>query len=452
MADILIVDDDPSALSILKRYLESGGYSVTAAGSAVIALDLLEEKVFDLMITDIRMPDIDGIALMKKARKIQSHMVVIVMSASGDITDAVTAMKFGAYDYIAKPFKFDQMMFIVERALSYENLVTENRVLKSSFIDNRSGYSFIIGESKSMLEIFQIIDKISGTNSTVLILGESGTGKELIARAVHNTSTRSAMPFVKVNCTAMPENLLESELFGHEKGAFTGADEAKKGLFEVADHGTIFLDEIGSVPMSMQVKLLRALQEKEIRRVGSTKDRKIDVRVIAATNEDLHARIAANEFREDLFFRLSVIPINIPSLRERKTDIPLLVKHFVNEFEQEHGRRIAISEEAMKSLTEYSWPGNIRQLENLMKRLAILTESGEITVSDLPQDIVGFQKTERIENIQAYEEGDAFISLKEYLKNVEVAYIKNVVDYCEGNKDEAARILEISLATLYRKL
>jgi len=453
MASILLVDDDQSVIAILKAVLEPGGYTIASAGNGVSALRQLGDSVFDLMITDLKMPGLDGIKLMEKAKELQPHLAVIMISASASVDDAVKAMKFGAFDYIAKPFKFDELLLTVKRALSYSELETENKVLRQSVQGtSQKGYGFIVGNSPLMLEIYRLIEKIARTTSTVLILGESGTGKELIAKAIHNCSARADKPFVKVNCAAMPEQLLESELFGYVKGAFTGAAENKAGLFEEADGGTIFLDEIGSIPLRMQVKLLRTLQEKEIRRVGSTKDHKVDVRVLAATNENLEKKIAENEFREDLYFRLSVIPVNVPPLRERRDDIPLLIKHFLNTFSQENGRRVDIAEEAVKALTSYEWPGNIRQLENLIRRVAILSENGMISANDLPQEIFGFQKTEPIDALSESDEPEVFIPLKEYLKNVEIAYIRNVLKSCNDDKEKAARILDVSLATLYRKL
>ena len=454
MAAILLVDDDSSVISLLKAFLEPGGYELAAACDGASALLLLQERVFDLMITDLMMPDLDGIGLMRQAKQIQTHLTTIVISASNSVDNAVAAMKCGAFDYVAKPFKFDELLITVRRALSYSDLLTENKVLRRGVRGaNEAGYGFIIGNSQVMLDIFRLIEKIAGTTSTVLILGESGTGKELIAKAIHNCSNRNAAPFIKVNCAAMPEQLLESELFGYVKGAFTGANENKTGLFEEADGGTIFLDEIGSIPLRMQVKLLRVLQEKEIRRVGSNKDRKIDVRVVAATNENLLKKIEQNEFREDLYFRLSVIPLQVPPLRERREDIPLLVRYFLKIFEEENGRRVNIADDAMRALVDHEWPGNIRQLENLIRRVAILSENNQISSGDLPQEVVGFQKTERIDAMSEHTElADDFLPLKDYLKNVEIAYIRNVLKSCNGDKEKAAQVLGVSLATLYRKL
>jgi DNA-binding NtrC family response regulator len=460
MAKILIVDDELSIVEILKTLLKKGGHSVTCSIDGNDALKLLKENVFDLMITDVRLPGLDGISLLPKAKELQSHLAVIVMTAYADVENAVLAMKNGAFDYVTKPFKFDELMLTIERALSYETALAENKVLKTT-LHTKFHFNFIVGDSDSMLEIYRLIEKIARTNSTVLVLGDSGTGKELIAKALHDSSSRSENAFIKVNCAAMPETLLESELFGYVKGAFTGANANKKGLFEMADNGTIFLDEIGSIPLSMQMKLLRVLQEKEIRRVGGTEDIAVDVRVIAATNENLEEKIARNEFREDLYFRLSVIPINVPSLRERKDDIPMLVTHFLSQFEEENKIKMSISSDAVKILCSYEWPGNIRQLENLIKRLATLNDSGQIDKDELPPEIrnyTGFSNSAPLidsSGMGAFVSGradqDNTLPLKEHMRRLEERYIKQVVAQNHGDKEKAAKELGISLATLYRK-
>ncbi|OGV48679.1 MAG: Fis family transcriptional regulator, partial [Lentisphaerae bacterium GWF2_52_8] len=386
MAEILVVDDELSILQVLKMVLTRDGHHVTAVADGAEALRLLKENVFDLMITDVRLPGVDGIELLHKSRSLQSHLAVIVMTAYAGVDNAVEAMKNGAFDYVTKPFKFEELLLTIERALSYEKALTENKVLKTT-LKTKYHFDCIVGDSEPMFEIYKLIEKVAKTNSTVLLLGESGTGKELIAKAVHQVSTRSDAPFVKINCSAMPETLLESELFGYMKGSFTGAAANKKGLFETANTGTIFLDEIGSIPIPMQMKLLRVLQEKEIRRVGATEDISVDVRVIAATNENLAEKIEKGQFREDLYFRLSVIPIHIPPLRERKDDIPSMIAHFLLLFEKENRRSVSISSEVEQALTSYFWPGNVRELENLIKRLATLNESGTVELNDLPQDI-----------------------------------------------------------------
>lgn len=467
MARILIVDDELSIVEVLRTLLRKGGHDVVSASCAKDALKMLKEDVFDLMITDIRLPGMSGIDLMAKARELQSQMAIITMTAYADVENAVAAMRNGAFDYITKPFKFDELILTIDRALSYETVLAENKVLKTT-LHAQYHFNFIVGDSLPMLELYRLIEKISRTNSTVLILGESGTGKELVAKAVHDSSPRSAASFVKVNCAAMPETLLESELFGYVRGAFTGAATNKKGLFETAHGGTIFLDEIGSIPLNMQMKLLRVLQEKEIRRVGGTEDIPVNVRVIAATNEDLEQKIAAGEFRDDLYFRLSVIPLKVPALRNRPEDIPLLVTHFLNQFEEDNKNKVGISADTVKALCSFEWPGNIRQLENTIKRMATLNESGTIEISELPEEITqntwqgngkntaqntNIPSTGKITKPQeqpAAPEGQ--MSLKHYLKTIEEKYISDVIDLCNGDKEEAAKRLDISLATLYRKI
>lgn len=383
MQKILIVDDELSIIEVLKRLFTKEGYAVSTSMDAKEALSKLREEVFDLMLTDIRLPGMDGLTLMKQARELQSHLAVIVMTAYADVDSAVIAMKNGAFDYITKPFKFDEILLTIQRALSYEDALAENEVLKSR-LNNIYHFNLLVGNSARMLQVYRLIEKVSKTTSTVLITGESGTGKELVAKAIHASSPRRDGKFVTINCAALPEQLLESELFGHMKGAFTGSVANKKGLFEIAEKGTIMLDEISTMPLSMQSKLLRVLQEKEIRRVGGTENIPVDVRIIAATNEDLKKKIAAKTFREDLYYRISVIPIEVPPLRDRKEDIPLLVAHFLGEFNRENNRTVEISKQALDCLLQYSWPGNVRELENTLKRMSTLCENNIINIEDIP--------------------------------------------------------------------
>lgn len=387
MYKILIVDDELTIIEVLKKLLVKSGYSVTACLNGSDALDKLKEEVFDLMITDVRLPGIDGITLLQKATDLQSHMAVIVMTAYSEVEPAIAAMKNGAFDYVIKPFNFDELQITVQRALNYEMALAENEVLKSTLTANYH-FNILVGDSEPMLKVYRLIEKVAKTNSTVLILGESGTGKELVAKALHSSSPRHDGPFITVNCAAMPESLLESELFGYVKGAFTGANTNKKGLFETAHGGTIFLDEISAMPLSMQVKMLRVLQEKEIRRVGGTENIPVDIRVVAASNENLEKKIARAEFREDLYYRLSVIPIEIPLLKNRVEDIPLLVSHFLDQYEKENKQSVTISQDALKALFLYEWPGNVRELENVLKRAATLCENNTILLSDLPPAIL----------------------------------------------------------------
>jgi DNA-binding NtrC family response regulator len=452
MARILVVDDELSIVQVLNTLLERGGHTVATAIDGEQAIKALKEDVFDLMITDVRLPVMDGITLLHKSKELQSHLAVIVMTAYAGVDNAVEAMKNGAFDYVTKPFKFDELMLTIERALSYEKILAENKVLKTT-LKTKYHFNFIVGDSEPMLEIYRLIEKIARTNSTVLILGESGTGKELIARALHESSSRCDGPLIQVNCSAMPENLLESELFGYVKGAFTGANNNKKGLFETAHGGTILLDEIGSIPISMQMKLLRVLQEKEIRRVGGTENIPVDVRVIAATNENLEDMIANGTFREDLYFRLSVIPINIPPLRERKDDIPMLVAHFLAEFEKENKVKITMDSKAVDSLVEHAWPGNVRQLENFINRIATLNETGNIELSELPEDLVGSTplNSSGENTLINSSTQDGVVPLKQHMKSIEESYVKQVIEKFDGDKEAASRHLGISLATLYRK-
>lgn len=448
MAKILIVDDELSIVEVLKSLLTREGHIISTSADGKDALKQLKEQVFDLLITDIRLPEIDGISLLRRARELQSHLAVIVITAYAKVDNAVEAMKNGAFDYVTKPFKFDELLLTVQRALSYEQALAENEVLKSSLTTNYH-FDSIVGDSEPMLQVYRLIEKIARTDSTALILGESGTGKELVAKALHSASPRFDKPFVTINCTAMPDNLLESELFGYKKGAFTGANTNKKGLFEVANTGTIFLDEIGSIPANMQMKLLRVLQEKEVRRVGGTENVKIDVRVIAATNEDLETKIKEKLFREDLYYRLSVIPIHLSPLRERLDDIPPLVNHFLQQFKEENGREVEVSSKVLNALCSYDWPGNVRELENMIKRVATLCENDRIVIDDLPGEFRGIDKTVTPPEGNIIPENQP---LKDHMKNVQINYIQSVINECNGDKDKAAEKLGISIATLYRKL
>jgi len=383
---ILIVDDELSIIEVLKRLLVKENYSVSTSLDGNEALSKLKEEVFDLMITDVRLPGIDGLSLLKQARELQSHLAVIVMTAYADVDNAVLAMKNGAFDYITKPFKFDEILLTIQRALSYEDALAENEVLRSRLGATRH-FELLVGDSAPMMNVYRLIEKVAKTNSTVLIRGESGTGKELVAKAIHSSSPRHSEEFVTINCAALPETLLESELFGYVKGAFTGASYNKKGLFELAHNGTIMLDEISTMPLSMQSKLLRVLQEKEIRRVGGTASIPVDARVVAATNENLEKKISDGTFREDLYYRISVIPVEIPPLRERKSDIPLLIAHFLEIFGRENNRAVDITRQAIEVLSEQSWPGNVRELENMLKRLATLCENNLIKLDDIPSSM-----------------------------------------------------------------
>jgi two-component system NtrC family response regulator len=380
---ILVVDDDASLRRIIEFNLKKKGYKPTALETAEEAVECLKKSDFVLLISDIKMPGMDGLDLLTIAQEIKPDLPVIFITAFGTIEMAVEAMKLGAYDYITKPFDLDDFMHTVEKALDYHRLLDENLRLKKELKD-RDSFSNIIAASKPMQEIFNSVRKVANTDTTVLITGESGTGKELIARAIHRESERSDNPMITVNCAAIPKDLLESELFGHVAGSFTGAVKNKTGKFQLADGGTIFLDEIGDLGMELQAKLLRVLENRVVEPVGSNDPIPVDIRVLAATNQDLHKKLKAGDFREDLYYRLNVIPINIPPLRERREDIPLLVKHFLSEYSE--SKKLSIDPEALKELSEYDWPGNVRELKNLLKRIAVLAENSKIRPSDLPPE------------------------------------------------------------------
>src|SRR5215467_11028967 len=382
---ILVVEDEEKLRRVIELHLISAGFDVDKARSAEEGLKLVDRA--DMVITDLRLPGMDGLQLLSLIRRQNAHAPVVVMTAFGTVENAVEAMKSGATDFLLKPFSLDHLMAVIQKALEVRALRDENRQLREE-LGKRYRFDNIIGRSRAMQEIFATIERVAPTRSTVLLAGESGVGKDLIARAIHFHSPRRDRPFVKINCTALPENLMESELFGYEKGAFTGAAQSKPGKFEQADTGTVMLDEIGDVPPSIQVKLLRILQEREFERLGSNKTQHIDVRVLAATNVDLRAALEQGTFREDLYYRLNVLPINIPPLRERKEDIPFLAEHFVRALAAENGSPVeAITDAAMKKLTEYHWPGNVRELENVIERSMVLATGPVLEAGDIKIDL-----------------------------------------------------------------
>jgi len=443
---ILVIDDEENMLELYSRILGKEGYKVTTALTAEEALDLFRSKVFDLIIADLALPGMNGVELLKKVKEEDPDIPYILITAYGTVESAVEAMKLGAFDYIPKPFQTEELKIVIKKALKEYQLAQELKRLRSEV---RERYSFgnIVGRSKKMLAIFDLVGRVAASNSTVLIQGESGTGKELIARAIHYNSLRKDKPFVAIDCSILPETLLESELFGHVRGAFTGAMKAKKGLFEEANGGTIFLDEIGNISLPIQAKLLRVLQEREIKPLGSTDTIKVDVRIIAATNTDLKELVASGAFREDLYYRIAVIPIVLPPLRERKEDIPLLVDCFLEKFSKENNKPLKrITPKALALLTEYDWPGNVRELENIIERAVLVSDSEEIDESCFPSEI------RRL--------GDESVSLNISLKgevnkvkgSVEIEAIKKALALCGGNKTLAAKKLGISRSSLYNKL
>jgi two-component system response regulator PilR (NtrC family) len=380
---ILVVDDERSLREVLSIMLKRAGYAVTEAADGEEAISHVNNEIFDLVITDLRMPKADGMAVLKAVKSSSPETVVLVITAFATADSAVDAMKLGAYDYLTKPFQVDEVQLIIRNALEKRRLSTENILLKREMA-SQSSFAQIIGQSEAIQKVFDVVRKVADAKSNVLIFGESGTGKELVARAIHYNSARSPMPFVAVNCSAVPETLLESELFGHMKGAFTGAMANKAGLFEVANGGTIFLDEIGDTTPTIQVKLLRVIQEREFRRVGGTQDVKVDVRIVAATNKDLEKAVADGSFREDLYYRLDVIPIRLPPLRLRTGDIPLLVKHFLEKFSQESGKPAPVlTSEAMHVLLGHEWRGNVRELENLIERVVAFSVGAPVSDDDI---------------------------------------------------------------------
>jgi two-component system response regulator PilR (NtrC family) len=451
MADarVLVVDDEQSMRELLGIMLRQVGYDVTQADGGEAAIQTLKSAdAFDLVITDLRMRKVDGLAVLRAAKEHSPHTVVLVVTAFASTETAVEAMKLGAYDYVTKPFKLDELKLTIANALERKRLQDENRELKRQLRTER-GFDSFVGKSRRMLEVFETIRKTADSGSTVMITGESGTGKELVARAVHQESSRRNAPFISVNCGAIPETLMESELFGHVKGAFTGAVQSTEGLFLAADGGTLFLDEITEIAHSVQVKLLRAIQEREIRRVGDTRDVKVDVRLIAASNRDLVKAVADGVLREDLYYRLNVIPIHLPPLRDRTEDIALLVAHFIGRIATDVGKTIAgISPEALAVLERYHWPGNIRELENVVERAIVLGSGEQITAESLPPHLA--QPAERGEFPVEIPAGG--MDLEELLAAVESRYIRLALDRAGGLQVRAAELLRLSFRQFRYKI
>ncbi len=438
---ILVVDDEEKLRRVIELQLTSAGFDVDKAAAAEEGLKLAERV--DLVLTDLKLPGMDGLEFLAAIRRQNMNAPVIVMTAFGTIEVAVQAMKAGAIDFLLKPFSLDHLMAIVQKALEVRALRDENRKLREE-LGKRYEYDNIIGRSPAMQEIFATIERVAPSRATVLLAGESGVGKNLIARAIHFHSPRRDRPFVKINCAALPENLMESELFGYEKGAFTGANTTKPGKFEEADTGTAFLDEIGDVPASIQVKLLRILQEREFERLGSNKTRHIDVRVIAATNQDLRAALEQGTFREDLYYRLNVVPINIVPLRDRKQDIPYLAEHFLRKYAEEAGNRVqAITAAAMNKLTSYHWPGNVRELENVIERSVVMCTGEGLDAADI-----------KLDNAPRPRSAGADLTLPPgmTLDQYEQELIREALKRADGNKSQAARSLGLTRNALRYRL
>jgi DNA-binding NtrC family response regulator len=466
---ILVVDDEENVLNVLKEYLTSKGYNVDAHRSSEAALLALKKNENQVMITDLKMPKIDGIQLIKFIQQEYLNTLGIVLTGYGSLETAISAMNYGAFAYILKPFKFEELLSTVESAIYYfdllnsdnipkklvakgnvlrryaeTNVVRENTILRSHMRDK---YKFenIVGVSFQMQKVFEMIEKVADTNATVLITGESGVGKELVARAIHYNSSRRTRPLVVVNCGAIPEELLESELFGHERGAFTGAIKTRFGRFEVADGGTVFLDEIGDMSLKLQVKLLRVLQERSFERVGGSKTIHVDVRIIAATHRDLDALVKAGKFREDLYYRLNVVPIHIPPLRERRQDIPLLLNYFLERWNKINNTNLeGLTEQSLDVLTSYDYPGNVRELQNIVERLVVIKKKGFVSIEDLPEKLYSGKPDEvEMDILRGY---DTLVS------DFEKALILKALNQTKGVKSQAARVLQMNRTTLIEKM
>lgn len=453
---ILVVDDEKSILEFLEIMLGREGYQVEIAESGAKAASILKKTKIDVMITDISMPEMDGIQLLSKVKQSQPECAVIIMTAHGSTGSAVEAMKLGASDYLTKPFQIEEMKLAIETAIKAIALEKENRILKSE-LGLKFSLNNIIGTSAAMQEVFDLVKRVAPTKSNIMILGESGTGKELIAHSIHSNSGNPAAPFVVINCAAVPESLFESELFGHKKGSFTGAVQDKIGIFEQANNGTLFLDEVGDIPLNIQVKLLRAIQQKVFRPIGGTEDVTVDVRLICATNRNLEDLVSKGLFREDLFYRLNVIQIRLPALRERKEDIPTLAEHFLHRFSLVMGKQIkSISKEAMRYLTNYAFPGNVRELENIIERAVALENQSTILPESLPQKLL-LQKDSvsstppplqnQTQPSPSAADGNNF-DLEKGVENFERQHIMRALEETKGMKKKAAELLGISFRSL----
>ncbi len=449
---LLIIDDEENMCHMLQAMIERHGYQITTAYNGQTALELIKKEHFDFILCDVKMPQMDGMMFLDKGADDLQESTVIMMSAYGTVDLAISAMKAGAYDFVSKPFKSDEVLLALKKAEERESLRRENRRLKDEIeeIQQVGSFHMMVGESAGMRNVYTLARKVASYDTTVLVTGESGTGKELVARGIHKYSDRNKKPFFAVNCGSIPENLLESELFGYVKGAFTGADNNRKGLFEEADGSTLFLDEIGELPLAMQVKLLRVLQEQEVRAVGASFSKRVDVRVIAATARDLQAQVAQGQFREDLLYRLNILHIFIPPLKERKEDIPPLCHHFVKKFNNRFDANIrSVSPEAMDVMLNYSWPGNVRQLENVIQRGMVLTRTNMIEREHLPDNMNSVGHGRRFDDKL---DGANGLSLKVAQKTMEAKLIARAMLQFDGNKSKAANALQISYPSMLSKL
>lgn len=447
METVLIVDDEKNYLIILEALLSSEGYEIITEDSAINALRLIKEENLDLIVTDMKMPRVSGMTLLEEAKKVDPDLPVIIMTAYGTIEMAVEAMKKRAYDYITKPFRNEELKITIKKALEFRRLKRENKLLTEALSD-RYKYGNIIGKSNSMIKVYEMIEKVSSSKASVMITGASGTGKELIAKAIHYNSPRKNKPFISINCGALTETLLESELFGHERGSFTGAVAMKKGRFELADKGTLFLDEVGEMPPSLQVKLLRVLQEMEFERVGGIKTIKVDVRILAASNRKLRNTVDKGVFREDLFYRLNVVQIDLPPLAERTEDIPYLVAHFIKKYQPSKAGTIELTPDVWKCLYGYRWPGNIRELENIIERALVMRSNDVITLHDLPE----YMLKNNNENIDLDKVVPMNMPLEDALEQIERKLILRALESSNNVQAKAATMLGISRHLMHYKL
>jgi len=448
---LLLVEDETALRQVIAEQLTDRGYHVEQAESGEAALKRLSDFAFDIIITDLRLPGMDGSALVDAAVERYPDIIAIVVTGYGTVKDAVGAIKRGAWDFVNKPFQIDELLHVLDAALEQRRLKSENAYLRAQLEERYRFEDGIVGKSRAMSSLFQLLETVAATSSTILITGETGTGKEVIARAIHHNSPRRLHRFVALNCSAIPETLLEAELFGHVRGAFTGAVGNRQGRLEQAHKGTLFLDEVGTMSGALQMKLLRVLQEREFERVGDSHTTKVDVRVIAATNSDLRKMVAGGQFREDLFYRLNVIPVELPPLRDRKEDIPLLVKHFLQKFSgSDGGRAVTVAQEAMRRLMAYEWPGNVRELENAVER-AVAFSAGrtQIDAADLPVEIQHAREPVLSSVLSLPEDG---LDLDAFVANVERELIQRSLERTSGNKGQAAKLLNLKRTTLVEKL
>jgi len=442
---ILIIDDEEAQRNILKGYLEKKGYKIFSASSGTEGIEIVQNNLIDIVLSDFKMPDKTGLEVLEEVKKINPEISFVILTAYGTVENAVKAMRLGAFDYISKPVDLDELDLLLERIIENKNLKSEIQFLKNQLQEKFKLDSFI-SQSPKMEEVLSVAVRAADSKATILITGESGTGKEVLAKSIHHSSPRKDKPFVAVNIPALPETLLESELFGHEKGAFTGAERTKKGRFEIADGGTIFLDEIGDIPLNLQVKLLRVLQEHQIERLGSTENINIDVRIIAATHQNLEEKIKDGTFREDLFYRLNIVSLHISPLRERREDVLPLIEHFVDKYSKENNKeKLSLSKEAVDLLIKYNFPGNVRELENIIERAVVLCRSEAITVNDLPNVVKGFKAEKEIPvNDEA--------SLIEQVEALEKKLIYDALSKANGNQSQAGRMLGLTERNLRYKM